>query len=303
FVEMVSRYGLKEENPRLLKLALKENGSNLGRSAAEALLRQGGAPIAKKTLNDKDDQIAISLVASLRGVGSAESLKLLEEMAFNEGAPLTVRREAARSIGGSYDGEERVLELLRNDKFPQELKASAVNGLSYAWRKSVRTEASAYLVSESGRQNQALPPLNDLIKMEGNAENGLTVYQRNCMVCHQAKEIGIDFGPNLSEIGSKLPKEAQFISILYPDAGISFGYEGFVITMKDGSTRAGIIASKTETDIDLKMPGGNTVSIKTNDVASIKQMENSMMPTGLENAMTTQELVDLVAFLVSLKAN
>ncbi|MDQ3534801.1 MAG: c-type cytochrome, partial [Bacteroidota bacterium] len=301
FVEMVSRYGFKEENQRLLQLALKENGSNLGRKAAETLLKHGGVPMAKKALNDKDEQVAVSMLASLRGVGTKESLKLIEEVAFDASTPLAVRREAARSIGGSYDGEERVLELLRNEKFPPDLKASAVNGLSYAWRKSVRTEASSYLVSDSGNENNKLPPLNDLLNMKGNQENGLVVFQRNCMVCHQAKDIGMDFGPKLSEIGSKLPREAQFISILYPDAGISFGYEGYVITMKDGSTNAGIIASRTETDIDLKTPGGNTVSIKTNDVASIKQLENSMMPSGLENAMTTQELVDLVEYLMTLK--
>ncbi|EPR70481.1 hypothetical protein ADIWIN_3533 [Winogradskyella psychrotolerans RS-3] len=36
-------------------------------------------------------------------------------------------------------------------------------------------------------------------------------------------------------------------------------------------------------------------------MSSMKQIENSMMPTGLEKSMSTQELVDLVAYLMSLK--
>jgi hypothetical protein len=43
---------------------------------------------------------------------------------------------------------------------------------------------------------------------------------------------------------------------LHPDAGISFGYEGWDIKLKDGTQLVGIVASKTETDVVLKMPGG-----------------------------------------------
>jgi putative heme-binding domain-containing protein len=114
-------------------------------------------------------------------------------------------------------------------------------------------------------------------------------------------DMGTDFGPQLTEIGSKLAKEGQFISILHPDAGISFGFEGYRIDLKDGSTLGGIIDSKTETDIDLKLPDGSIRSLKTSDIVSMEQLENSMMPDGLENAMSTEELVDLVEYLMSLK--
>ena len=111
----------------------------------------------------------------------------------------------------------------------------------------------------------------------------------------------MDFGPKLSEIGSKLPKEGQYMAILHPSAGISFGFEGWEIKMKDGSMLTGIISSKTETDIDLKYPGGATQRIKTADVKSMKQLPDSMMPTGLQESMSSQELVDLVEYLMTLK--
>ena len=133
------------------------------------------------------------------------------------------------------------------------------------------------------------------------SENGLVVFKNNCSVCHQVNDIGMDFGPKLSEIGSKLSKEAQYIAIVHPDAGISFGYEGYIVKTKDGSTYGGVISSRTETDITMKIPGGTLVELKTADVNSIDQMENSMMPSGLEKAMSTQELVDLVEYLMTLK--
>jgi putative membrane-bound dehydrogenase-like protein len=302
FVEMVTRYELKEENPRLLKLALVESNSNVGRSAATTLMKQGGIDLIKATIDGKDEKEAIGVLTALRGVGSEESIQLLENVALTTTYSLNMRREAARAIGGSYDGEDRTLELLKTNKLPDELKAAAVSGVTNAWRKSVRTEAAGYLGNTAAAASgKTTPSLNELLKMKGDAKNGQVVFSRTCSTCHQVNGQGMDFGPKLSEIGSKLPREAQYISILHPDAGISFGYEGYIIKMKDGSTNAGIIASRTETDIDLKQPGGSTMKLKTKDVASMKQMDNSMMPSGLENTMSTQELADLVEYLMSLK--
>jgi len=299
FVEMVHKFGLKEENPRLLKLALENSDNNLGRSAATTLFNQGGIDHVTRVLQSKNEKEVFNMLQSIRGIGSIESLQILESVAFDNSRSLNIRREAASAIGGSYDGEAKILELLKADRFPENLKASAVTGVSNAWRKSVRMEAASYLNHED--EENPLPPIQELLAMNGDVGNGLTIFKRNCAVCHQVNEIGMDFGPKLSGIGSKLPKEAQYISILHPDAGISFGFEGKILKMKDGSTLGGIISSQTETDLELKMPGGTVNSLKTSDIASIEQMENSMMPSGLEKSMSTQELVDLVEYLMSLK--
>lgn len=111
----------------------------------------------------------------------------------------------------------------------------------------------------------------------------------------------MDFGPKLSEIGSKLPKEGQYLAILHPDVGISFGFEGWDVKFKDGSSMTGIVSSKTETDLQMKFPGGVVQNYKMADVVSMKQIDSSMMPSGLQEAMSTQELVDLVEYLASLK--
>ena len=112
---------------------------------------------------------------------------------------------------------------------------------------------------------------------------------------------GNDFGPKLSEIGSKYPKEGLLNTILHPSEGISFGFEGWTLKLKDGSTLTGIIASKTETDIDLKLPGGSKEQIKTSQVQSITQLKESMMPEGLYKTMSTQGMADLLAYLQQLK--
>src|SRR5690606_14541300 len=101
-------------------------------------------------------------------------------------------------------------------KFPGDLKASAVSGVSNTWRQDIRAEAASYLDSkDTGNTEKDLPPMKELIALEGDQNNGLMVFEKNCAVCHQVKDMGTDFGPNLSEIGNKLSKEAQYISILH----------------------------------------------------------------------------------------
>ena len=143
--------------------------------------------------------------------------------------------------------------------------------------------------------------MNELALIKADASKGKTVFMNTCSVCHLAGSEGKDFGPKLTEIGSKYAKDGLLSSIIHPSEGISFGYEGWVIIMKDGSLLSGIIASKTETDIDLKFPGGATQHIKTTDVASIKEMKASLMPEGLYQNMSNEDVANLLEYLSSLK--
>src|SRR5688500_2934038 len=124
---------------------------------------------------------------------------------------------------------------------------------------------------------------------------------RSCANCHKAGEAGVNFGPALTQIGSKLPKEALYTAILHPDAGISFGYEGFLLKLKDGSQVAGIISSETEDEIEVMFAGGSKKKYLKSGLASRQMLENSMMPPNLQMTMTEQEPVNLVEFLHNLK--
>lgn len=141
----------------------------------------------------------------------------------------------------------------------------------------------------------------DLASLKANAANGKGIFTNTCAVCHQVNNEGFDFGPKLTEIGSKYPKEGLLESIVHPSKGIGFGYETWELKMKDGSTLTGIMASKTETDIALKLPGGIKQNLKTSDVQSMKQLKVSMMPEDLYESMSSQGLADLLEYLQNLK--
>ncbi|WP_128545823.1 PVC-type heme-binding CxxCH protein [Larkinella soli] len=301
YLELVSRYEPKTENQRLRQLAMDKATERVGREAVRQLLVQDGGPMVWETLNGGNAESAARMISALRSVGTKESLEILQTVALDEKRTDALRRDAVRAIGGSYNGEDLILALLKSGQIKDDYKKAAVQGVANSWRKKVRMEAAGYLNGGKGTEGKKMPVIPELLAQTGDAGRGLNVYKNNCAICHQVNGEGMDFGPKLSEIGSKLPKEAQYLAILYPDAGISFGYEGYEVKFKDGSTVSGIVASKTESDLQMKFPGGTTSNYKMSDVVSLKQMDSSMMPTGLHENMSTQELVDLVEYLASLK--
>jgi putative heme-binding domain-containing protein len=111
---------------------------------------------------------------------------------------------------------------------------------------------------------------------------------------------GTDFGPKLSEIGTKLPKDALLDAIIDPSSGISFGYETTELTMKNGSSLRGLLSDKSATEFSMKLPGGTINKVKTSDVKLVKVLPGSMMPD-LHETISKQDLADLLAYLGTLK--
>ena len=69
-----------------------------------------------------------------------------------------------------------------------------------------------------------------------------------CNTCHIVNKEGKEVGPDLSEIGSKLSREAMFESILFPSAGISHNYETWTAATDAGNVVTGIKVSETATE-------------------------------------------------------
>ncbi|GAB3798640.1 hypothetical protein GCM10028819_20180 [Spirosoma humi] len=301
YVELVARFEPASENAHLAKLAVQKPLEGMGRDAARQLLKQQGGPLVWEVLNGSDPEAATNMLVALRRVGNKESIDILKTVALDEKRAVALRKEATRSLGGSMEGADMVVALLTSGDIKGDYKKAAVQGVSNDWRKNIRQQAANFLDGGQSAEGKKLPALNELLAMNGDAARGVSVFKNNCSICHQVNGEGMDFGPKLSEIGSKLPKEGQYLAILHPDAGISFGYEGWAVKFKDGSAMTGIVSSKTETDLQMKFPGGVIQNYKMSDVVSMKQLDTSMMPSGIQEAMSTQELVDLVDYLSSLK--
>jgi putative heme-binding domain-containing protein len=122
-----------------------------------------------------------------------------------------------------------------------------------------------------------------------------------CAQCHRVGNEGIDYGPALSQIGAKLGKRALYESILQPSAGISFGFEGWVLETADGEELFGIIQSETDDEISLRQAGGIVTRVPKKEVVAREKQRLSVMPEGLAQSLSVEELVDLVEYLSALR--
>src|SRR5690606_20636431 len=165
------------------------------------------------------------------------------------------------------------------------------------WDDEIRTNAPKYLAT--GAEDKIV--IADLIELDGDPVAGKSVYTTFCASCHIADGAGIDFGPGLSDIGNKLSRSFLYSSIIYPNAGINFGYEGQNIQLKDGTQLMGYILTDSENEVTLKMMGATIRKVSKMDIEKMEPMDNSLMPEGLNKLMKEQDLVNLVAYLETLK--
>jgi putative heme-binding domain-containing protein len=128
------------------------------------------------------------------------------------------------------------------------------------------------------------------------AEHGRTVFKLICATCHRLDREGVTVGPDLLDI-RKQPKENIVFHIVSPDAEIAPAFTTYACEIKDGRALVGILASETPTSVTIRQPGGAEESILRADLKSLAALPGSLMPTGLDAAMTPQDLADLLAFL------
>ncbi len=301
YFEAVRRFQVTDQSPELLALAVEKGGSAEGAEAAKLLLDFGQDAMLKEALADKDEPTVAALMASLVASNHAKGVALVVPFVTDEAAGAATHRAAVTALGFGREGEQSLLELAKSKKLPEALHVAASAVFLKSSDPTLREEAAKVIAMPTAAGSAPLPPVAELAKRNGDAANGKTVFQRICFTCHQVGDIGINFGPALSEIGSKLPKDALFTAILDPSAGISFGFEGYEMKLKDGTTLVGFISSETADEVAVSVPGGIVLRHPPGDILERKKLPVSLMPQGLQAGMTEEELVDLVEFLAGLR--
>ncbi len=151
-----------------------------------------------------------------------------------------------------------------------------------------------------------MPPIKELISRNGNAERGRQMFAKPgvsnaCATCHRVQGQGQWVGPDLSTIGTKYGKEELLRSILYPSAAIGYNFKSNVLALADGRVLTGLVVEEAPDRIVLKTADGKRQAIRPADVEDRKVTEVSLMPEGLAEAMSDRDLIDLLAFLATLK--
>lgn len=139
------------------------------------------------------------------------------------------------------------------------------------------------------------------LELKGDATKGKAVYMQNCAICHQIRgETGVQLGPDLGTVHNWLP-EVIMANILDPNLSISSGYDLWDVELKNGESLQGIITSETSAAITLRNNGKAERTVNRQDVKSLKSLNTSAMPSGLEKQIDKQQMAHLLAYLRDVK--
>lgn len=302
YLDLLDRLQIKNQNEKLLKMALTNQDESLRGQAASLLVANKGMPLLLQQLKGADEAKTQQILYALAPVNDPVLFKTYQGY-LSESQPLAVRRAAINCLNSTWDGQIYLLDLFEKNQVPEVLAMQGLVSLSGAWNTEVRKKSRDLLSKKQKELGSDLPPVAVLESRTGKVASGKAVFLQHCATCHKVGASGVNFGPALTEIGSKLDKGALYNSIIYPSSGINYGYEGFNVALKDGSTVQGIIESKTASELKLRIMGGTTRSYPLAEVSKTEEMPQSLMTEGLYKGFSEQQLVDLVEYLATLKSS
>lgn len=303
FVDLVEQFKLADQNDGLMEVALKFPEDEAGVRAMRRVLATGDLSRLKPALA-AGQPTAIPCVRVLGNTRLPAINELVLPLLSAEGADDALQRETVKALAKNEPGARQLLTLASEGKLGDEVKLTAATALSQVGSAELRAEAGRVLPLPRAGGDEALPAIPELAKRPGNAANGEAIYFNDttaCHRCHQVNGRGVALGPDLSQIGDKLGKDALLEAILDPNNGIAFGYEAWTVATKDGEEVYGLIVSETADELAVKDLSGIVHRVKKPEVASRTQSKFSLMPSGLQATMTVQGLVDLVEFLSRLR--
>ncbi|MFT5466629.1 MAG: putative heme-binding domain-containing protein [Verrucomicrobiales bacterium] len=141
-----------------------------------------------------------------------------------------------------------------------------------------------------------------LDKIKGNAKRGRVLFtQQGCVACHTLTLDEAPKGPFMGQVGAVLNREQIAESILKPSASISQGFATVLITKKDGGVVTGFVTAQSAEKVELRDIAGQVHSVAVADIKERMELEVSMMPPGLANALSMEDFASLIAFLAGQK--
>ncbi len=138
----------------------------------------------------------------------------------------------------------------------------------------------------------------------GDADRGRAVFESAkvaCLTCHAVGNRGGKVGPDLTRIGAVRSGRDLLESIVFPSSTFAQGYEPFAFETEDGEQHSGTITHQNEGQITLRTAAEAETTFSRASIRDLRRSSISLMPEGLETALSEQEFRDLIAYLQSLK--
>ncbi len=303
YIQLIERFKLADRYSDVLSIAQAHPAEQIGVEAVRSLLRGKQWNLLTASLKDKEVKAATATAQVMGNSLESSVAGVLMRVITDASVAIDVRRECVRAAAKVQHAAQELGKLITSKKLDTELNPVAAAALHAASSRGTRELANTLFPLPPGKEGKPLPPITHLLTMKGDAKNGRLIYNTTgtCHKCHIVNKIGREFGPDLSEIGSKLSPQAMFESIIYPSAGISHNYEAYTLVLTSGTTVNGLITSETDNSVNIKSDDAIVRTFKMAEVDEKMKQKISLMPADLQKVMTAQEIADVVNYMQTLK--
>lgn len=132
--------------------------------------------------------------------------------------------------------------------------------------------------------------------LEGNERRGAEIFENACMICHTWEGKGNAVGPALAGVKNQRLEEL-LVHILDPNRQVSPNYLAYTLVTTNGEVVDGIIVHESATSVTMRRAGGMEETIARKNIDTLRSKGLSLMPEGLEEGMSPQDMADLIAYL------
>ncbi|MEW4568478.1 PVC-type heme-binding CxxCH protein [Tautonia sp. JC769] len=209
-----------------------------------------------------------------------------------------VRREVAQGMVARADRAGALLDAMEQGILaPRDLDANQSRRLREHPTPEVRDRAQSLLASSLPAERAAvLERYQEAIELPADPHRGREVFRKLCTTCHRLEDEGVVVGPDIGDTRTRT-KAALLTDILNPNEAIDANYVSYTVATVDGQVLGGLIASETASALTLMRAEGQTDTILKQEIDEIQSDGVSLMPEGIEQDLTVQEMADLLDYL------
>ena len=276
------------------------SGSPSVRSAALGALLPLRSPTAVPALVQaaSDPSLKPQAVEGLLQTPDLRALDLyLEALESRSAATRTSARQALHRI--HIDALPRILQRL------PKLTPPAIAELQSVYRTNRTADTAVLFAIEAPRPTREVF-LDHALANRGDSAKGKRIFEDRtgvaCIQCHRVQGQGTDIGPDLSGAGAQFDRRTLAESILWPNRAVREGYTLTRFELSDGDEVLGMIRAETTDSISLQPAAGEPVLLPKSRIRFRQPTSQSLMPEGLEGALSLDDFADLLAYLESLRS-
>jgi putative membrane-bound dehydrogenase-like protein len=305
-------------NAEGIKSAILQSATSTKDQATMLRLLQA-LPAGSAVAKDVEQRLIGSLYSSEQGVSDAAINALLRckiSGASAEELCLHLNELPPRSLAAAVDAINRVKSDELDEKMLKTLvdipaaKTLGIDQLRSSYRnrsETLKSLAEKTIASLSASSKDVEAALHSKLARlsDGDAAKGMQLFRSQkaaCVGCHRVGYVGAEIGPELSRIGASRTRQALLEAIMFPSARLEQSYHSKKILTTDGHVYNGLIRKYIDAKkFEVQLTADQTVIVDTDDVEQMEASTVSIMPAGIAELLSDQELSDLLAFLESAK--